>query len=168
MLALTRKTDYALVALVALHEREPISISARDLAQAVSLPLPVLRNVLKRLAQAGLLCSTQGSSGGYRLALPPERISLLNVVEAIEGPIRLARCCSDDVAGEGEACGIETSCRIRTMIRVIHGHLNEYLAAVTLAHLLADADLVGADMVGAGLQGCSCGCGVSVGTDLIR
>ena len=83
----TRKTDYALVALAGLAHEDAAPASARDLAEQFHLPLPVLRNILKLLTMHGLLISTRGPNGGYRLAREPRKITLRQVIEVIEGPL---------------------------------------------------------------------------------
>lgn len=138
MLSLTRKTDYALVALAGLASDPPAAVSAHDLAERWRLPLPALRNILKDLARAGLLTSTQGINGGYRLARPAERITLAEVVDAIEGPVRLAVCCATPEGEQAEACRLEDSCRVKGAVRQVHQRLVEYFSRVTLADLLAE------------------------------
>ncbi|MEM1027845.1 MAG: Rrf2 family transcriptional regulator, partial [Planctomycetota bacterium] len=122
MLTLTRKTDYALVALCHLAHRrneEAGPVSARVIAEAYQLPLPLLMNILKELAQAKLVTSTRGASGGYALALAPDRISLLDVVNAIEGPVKLTPCC-DGLPIVGQGCGLEDGCPIQGTIQKLH------------------------------------------------
>ncbi|MHC4786796.1 MAG: RrF2 family transcriptional regulator, partial [Planctomycetota bacterium] len=105
----TRKTDYALVALAGLARRDRGSSSARDLADELGLPLPVLRNILKLLTSHGLLVSSRGPSGGYQLATPPQEITLAQVIEVIEGPVQLVRCCAT-TGGDQPECGLVESC----------------------------------------------------------
>lgn len=128
---LTRKTDYALVALAGLTRNEDVGTSARDLAEQLHLPLPVLRNILKELASHGMLHSTRGPNGGYRLARRPREITLAQVVEVIEGPVQLARCCPQ-VPGEEPQCQLEDSCMIKSNVRRVHESLMAFLNRVTL------------------------------------
>ncbi len=134
---LTRKTDYALVALAGLAHLDRRSASARDLAAELHLPLPVLRNILKILASHGLLVSARGPSGGYRLAKPASEITLREVVEVIEGPVQLARCCPAQ-GGEPPSCQLEDSCLIKGNVRSIHESLLEFLSGYTLAEIAPD------------------------------
>ncbi len=135
---LTRKTDYALVALAGLARQGTGASSARDLAEQLHLPLPVLRNILKLLTARGLLISTRGPSGGYRLARAPAEITLAQVFEVIEGPVQLARCCPV-VSGEEESkCQLEPSCQIKGSIRKVHESLMHFLDQVTLAQIAWD------------------------------
>ncbi len=135
MLSLSRKTDYALVALAGLVDHELTGSSARDLADELHLPLPALRNILKRLTQQGFLTSTQGPKGGYRLARRPEKITLGQLDEAIDGPVQLAMCCPVPADSEQPQCQLEPSCRIKATVRQVHNGLVNYLDQVTLADI---------------------------------
>ncbi len=135
MLLLTRKTDYALLALASLARQTPAGASARGLAERLKLPLPVLRNILKQLTSRGVLKSTRGTKGGYRLARSPQEITLAQLLEAIEGPMRLARCCSEPEGKEEAECRLEESCLIRGNMRRVHASLMQFLDEVTLAQL---------------------------------
>jgi Rrf2 family protein len=136
VLALTRKTDYALIAMAGLSVRGSGPASTRDLAERYHLPLAALRNILKDLARGGLLVSSQGPQGGYRLARPPGRITIADVVRAIEGPVQFAPCCPP-VGGPGETtpCRLEHSCRIKGSVRGLHERLVDFLNGVTIADL---------------------------------
>ncbi len=135
MLLLTRKTDYALLALASLARQMPSGASARGLAERLKLPLPVLRNILKQLTSRGVLKSTRGTKGGYRLARSPHQITLAQLLEAIEGPMRLARCCSVPEGEEEAECRLEESCLIRGNMRRVHASLMQFLGEITLAQL---------------------------------
>ena len=135
MLLLTRKTDYALLALASLARQTPTSASARSLAERLKLPLPVLRNILKQLTSRGVLKSTRGTQGGYQLARSPDQITLAQLLETIEGPVRLARCCSVPEGKDEDKCRLEESCLIRGNMRRVHAGLMQYLDAVTLTQL---------------------------------
>ncbi|TVQ33399.1 MAG: Rrf2 family transcriptional regulator [Phycisphaeraceae bacterium] len=141
MLSLTRKTDYALVALVSLSEDPGRARSARSLAESLRLPLPALRNILQDLARAGLLESAHGAGGGYLLARRADEISITCVVEAIEGPVRLTLCCGPHARPrkgqdpEPVPCRLEDSCRIKGAIRQVHMNVVSMLSGVTVEHL---------------------------------
>ena len=136
MLSLSRKADYALVALAGLAADRGSGASARDLADRLHLPLPALRNILKRLTQQGLLASTQGPRGGYRLARRPGEITIAQLVEAIDGPARITMCCPADPAADRPRCHLEPSCRIKEAVRHLNSGLVEFLESVTLADIV--------------------------------
>tara|TARA_R110002111_G_scaffold180950_1_gene246551 strand:+ start:2005 stop:2547 length:543 start_codon:yes stop_codon:yes gene_type:complete len=140
MLSLTRKTDYALVALSYLTGRYAESaepVSAKQIAQTFGLPLPLLMNILKELVRAKVLSSTRGINGGYELATEPGRISLLEVVTAMEGPVRLAQC-ADGLPIVGQGCNLSDDCPIQRPIRSLHRRINQFLEDVTLKELWED------------------------------
>lgn len=139
MLALTRKTDYALVALSELARHAPASLSARKLADATNIPLPVLSGVLHQLVHHELVTSIRGVQGGYRLSRPADAISLVDVIEAIDGAPRLTQCCSHSPSFEaGEPCNLETQCRITGPMQKVHRGLLEFMSKIVLAQLAFD------------------------------
>ncbi len=161
MLSLTRKTDYALVALTYLAGRRAEGdspASAKQIAQAFGLPLALLMNILKELVQAKMLSSTRGAHGGYELAGEPGRITLLEVVTAMEGPVRLAQC-ADGLPIVGQGCTLSEDCPIQGPIRALHRRLNGFLAEVTLRDLWEDRlDEAGKTDVPATTSDGTCGC----------
>src|SRR5262252_5778108 len=92
MFRLSKKSDYGLIALKHLAQHNEESISAREIAAHYNIPAELLAKVLQRLARKGLLTSQQGINGGYVLAKDPANISIVDVVEALEGPISITPC----------------------------------------------------------------------------
>jgi Rrf2 family protein len=84
MLRLSKKADYALISLGYLAERPAQVVSAREIAERCRLPLPLLMNILKVLHQRGILKSSRGASGGYRIASDLGRLSLLELSGILE------------------------------------------------------------------------------------
>jgi Rrf2 family protein len=82
------KTDYALRAVVELAAAESDApVKGERLATSQSIPLRFLENILLTLRHAGIVESRRGADGGYRLARPPEEITLADVIRAIDGPL---------------------------------------------------------------------------------
>lgn len=152
MIGLTRKTDYALVALARLADPEspPASlrkglapplqcpVSVRKIAKEYDLPLPQMMNVFKALQKAGLVRSVRGPRGGYFLADQPDQIRLISVVEAIEGPIQLTLCCDAETATPNEPClcTITHRCPITTAIHRVNQRLAAFLSTITIQDLM--------------------------------
>ena len=138
MLRISKLTDYGIVLLAHFAELAELgdgaTHNAREMAEATSLPLPVVSKILKTLAQESLLVSQRGSKGGYALARPPGAIPVAEIIGALEGPIALMACS----AGPGH-CDVELSCRVRDPWQRINQAIAETLQRVTLA------DLVGGD-----------------------
>ena len=158
MLALTRKTDYALIALSYLadrHGEDSEPVSAKQIAETFGLPLPLLMNILKELAQAKLLTSTRGAQGGYGLAVDPQRLTLLEVVTALEGPVRLSQC-ADGLPVVGQGCQLSGGCPIRGTIRSLHQRINRFLSDVTLQDLRNERLEKDDDSPANGPHACAC------------
>lgn len=136
MLRVTRLTDYATVVLTVLAARPQDVLSAGDLAELAGLEAPTVSKVLKPLAQAGLVEGFRGAHGGYRLARAPGEISLIEIVEAMEGPLAMTECSLDD-----HLCGIAHQCGVRANWRRINDVVAAALREVSLAQMLEDAPI---------------------------
>jgi FeS assembly SUF system regulator len=131
MLRVTKLTDYATLVLTGLAAAPESVHSAADLAGRAGLEPPTVSKVLKALAQAGLVEGFRGAGGGYRLARPAASISLIEVVEAIEGPLGMTEC-----SVHAGACGIEDHCGVRANWRRINTVVAEALRGITVAQML--------------------------------
>jgi Rrf2 family protein len=137
MLKLTKKADYGLIALKHLALKPPNeSASAKDIAETYGVPLPLLSKILQRLARNGFLRSEHGTNGGYRLARDPQRISALEVIRAIDGPIILTSCFTD----HGD-CSHSTRCSVREPLRRIHEGILRLLDSITISDISRDAEI---------------------------
>ncbi len=132
MLRVTKLTDYASVVLSVLAARPDDVLSATGLAEQAGLEVPTVAKVLKPLAQAGLVEAFRGVNGGYRLARDADAISLIDIVEAIEGPLGMTQC-----SVHAGRCGIEHSCGVRANWRRINDVVADALRGVTLAEMLS-------------------------------
>src|SRR5437016_4353593 len=92
MFRLSKKSDYGLIALKHLAQHSDESVSTREIAAQYHIPAELLAKVLQKLVRKGLLVSHQGINGGYILAKDPASISIVDVVEALEGPICITPC----------------------------------------------------------------------------
>lgn len=92
MLRLGKLTDYAVVLLGALAREGAGPVAANTLAEKTHLPRPTVAKLLKTLHKAGLINATRGVTGGYSLVRQPADISLVEIIEAIEGPVALTDC----------------------------------------------------------------------------
>ena len=131
MLRVTKLTDYATVVLTALAAQSDAVLSASELAELAGLEIPTVAKVLKPLAQAGLVEGFRGAHGGYRLARPAADITLVEVVEAMEGPLGMTECS----VHEGN-CTIEDHCGVRANWRRINDVVVEALRSVSLAQMI--------------------------------
>jgi len=124
---LSRATSYALLAtleLAQLSHRGPLTCA--HIAANTKLPHRFLFQVLRDLVRHGILCSTQGADGGYFLARPANQTSLLEVIEAIEGPF-------DAALGLGDGLPSETQMKLRRPLEVVTATTRRQLSTVKLS-----------------------------------
>ena len=130
MLRLSKKSDYALMAMKHLAIRQDSACSAREIAEAYEIPLELLAKVLQRLVRARLLVSVQGTRGGYRLGRPAPAIPVADVIQAVDGPVTVTACSPDD-----HRCEQYSKCSIRDPLWKIRGRILDALTTVTVADL---------------------------------
>jgi len=131
MFRITRLTDYGVVLMAQLARHEGRLLNAAELAARVRVPLPTVSKILQILLREHLLESVRGAGGGYRLARPAERISVRDIIVALEGPIALTECNLD----EGH-CEQESHCAIRGNWHAINHALRQALDGISLADML--------------------------------
>lgn len=130
MLRMSRLTDYGIVLLTHLASARIDEVhNARELSQSAHLPLPVVSKLLKVLTREGFLVSQRGAKGGYSLAKRPEDVTVVAVIDALEGPIALTEC------GAG-TCERESSCVARAPWQRINRAVRKSLEGVRLADLI--------------------------------
>lgn len=107
---ITRQADYALRAMLYLARLEPNQRAATSqIAEKMEIPPSFLAKIISQLSIAGLIHTSRGARGGVSLARKPEDISLLDVVEAIDGPITLNDCVVDPgICTFGDSCPIHS------------------------------------------------------------
>jgi Rrf2 family protein len=132
MLKLTKKADYGLIALRHLATTRR-GASAKDMAEAYRIPLPLLSKVLQQLVRASLLVSEQGTNGGYRLARDPHDISALEVIRTIDGPIILTQCFT-----EHAECDQSEHCPVREPLRKVHEGILRLLSSISISDMSQD------------------------------
>jgi Rrf2 family protein len=132
MLRLSKKTDYALIALTYVASIGNKATSARDIAERHDIPVELLAKVLQRLVQKGVLKSQQGIHGGYVLARSADTMTVAEIVEAIDGPLMLTVCGTTD-----ERCEQFSKCNIRDPLHRIRDRIIGALMACTIAELVS-------------------------------
>lgn len=138
MFKLGKLTDYGTVLMTALAYEPARLQTSQELAGSTHLAAPTVAKLLKLLGKAGLVESSRGARGGYRLARSPEQITVADIVSALEGPIALTECAVH------RGCGIESHCGVRANWRVINDAIRSALEAVTLAQMALPMRRVGA------------------------
>ena len=139
MLSLSRKTDYAIIAMSHLAQHPDEVCGAREIADQFRIPVALLMNILKGLCRGEMVASTRGSKGGYRLAVSAEKITLADIIANVDGPMRFAQCA---VHGDDEpcSCDITQTCPVMKPVQNLHKKLERFLQAMTLADIAFDRD----------------------------
>ena len=130
MLKLTKKIEYALIALQHMQGKKNNEVtSVKEVTEEYDLPASLLAKVLQQLAKNNIIEPIQGPSGGYRLNKPLEEIKLNDFIEIIEGPVGLVDCLHDP------DCGHIGTCNIRIPIERVNNTIKDLFSNMTLADL---------------------------------
>ena len=131
MMELTRKGEYAVRGIVYLASRPADQVCLlSDIAAAVDVPPTFLAKIFQQFSKIGLVKSYRGTGGGFILGRPADRITLLEVVEAVEGPIIPNRCVID-----GDDCERSAICNVHPVWVSVQLQIRDILAGVTLKEL---------------------------------
>lgn len=130
-----RKTDYGIRALahMALSTSDNKVFGARDIAAERGVPSVFMQKVLHALAEVGILQAHRGVFGGFSLLKAPEEITLLNIMEALQGPFAINKCVLSE-----ELCTREEECAVRGRWDGVQSRLADVLRTTTLADLISD------------------------------
>ena len=138
------KAEYGIRLMVELgRTADSAPVSLTSVADAELLPLAYLEHLVAKLREAGLVSSTRGAHGGYQLARPPEEIDMLDVVQALEGPIAPMECFHEESEGK-VLCSHETdggrACATKVLWTRVQGGVTKALAGTSLAELVEFAN----------------------------
>lgn len=132
MLRIGKKIEYALMAILEVADHDGIEpVSAKSISNRYHIPAEMLGKVLQTLVKKGLLTSIQGVKGGYTMKKSLDKISLLEVVEAIDGPISLIACCN----GKYCTCDQISGCNIKTPMELIQKELVRFFTNISMQDL---------------------------------
>lgn len=135
---LSSLADYAVVLMTAAARAcATARLNATVLAATTGVPLPTAQKLVSRLSAAGLIESTRGTGGGFRLARAAGVITLADIVEAVEGQIALTTCVDED----RHDCALDGRCHVKPHWAVVNEAVRGALAKVTLADLAAPVSM---------------------------
>ena len=133
MLKISKLTDYGTVIMAHLGRAPEQVHSAADVSRHTRIALPTVSKILKILANHALVHSARGAKGGYRVAREPQRISVADIIRAIEGPVSLTDCSS----AQGQGCEQEPYCSIASNWKRINQTVLEALQGLSLQDMCA-------------------------------
>jgi Rrf2 family protein len=135
MLKLSKKADYGLIAVRHLAMKfETGACSSKEIARAYGIPTELLAKILQKLVKAGLLTSQHGADGGYTLARHPERVTVFEVIRAIDGPLLITSC----VTSHGD-CSQRSTCTVKEPLGKVNEIIVKALSSVTISSLGEDS-----------------------------
>lgn len=137
---LTRAGEYAVRTILCLAARGPQALVPRQaVAREMDIPGPFLAKIARQLARTGFLEIVQGAKGGFRLRVSPEHVTLLEVVEAVEGEIYLNDCIMDPAS-----CPRSPRCAVHRVWERARDRLRQCLGEATFQSLLEEGVCTGA------------------------
>lgn len=132
---LTARSEYGLLAMIDIAGAYPDGpTSARGISERQSIPVKFLEQLLVALRRAGLVSAVRGARGGFVLTAEPASITVLDVVEALEGPLAPTMCESE----RGSTCGRSGACAAAVVWNRATMALRDVFASTSLAELVAD------------------------------
>lgn len=127
-----RKLEYSLMALKHMSlKRSGELTTAKEVSDAYHAPFEAVARSLQIMAQKGLLKSSAGVQGGYQISRDLKQVSLLELIEMMEGPTRIAKCMSS-----GEPCEIVGTCNIISPIQNLNQKLSDFYRSLTIQDIL--------------------------------
>jgi Rrf2 family protein len=129
----TRETDYAVRTVLYLAQERDRVASVTEVAKAMCIPKSYLAKILQRLVRSHILLSQRGVNGGFSLARKPAEISLLDIMESIQGPAGINVC-----AIESKRCGMSGSCAVHPVWVEIRKEVEKRLRRETIGKLVGN------------------------------
>jgi len=134
-LHLTKQVDYALFFLVSLAKREKLEVaSIQKTAKENNLSFSFLQKVARTLQQGNLIKAGRGKYGGYSLSKTPNKITLKEILEVLEGPISITPCLNSDIS---KICNQKGFCKIRSGLKKINEEIKQAFLSKTLQHFIS-------------------------------
>lgn len=131
MIKLSRKMEYALIALKHLSVAEQLT-PAKELSHRYQIPFDVVSRVLQVLNQNDVVKSAQGIHGGYKLIKPLNSVTFYELAEMIEGPLYLVKCLQGD-------CDMKRTCNITNPLQILNQKISLYFKTILVSDLLVDS-----------------------------
>jgi Rrf2 family protein len=129
---ITHQADYAIRAIHYLAAAGPEErVSTSQIAEAYQIPSSFLTKIIAQLSVAGIIRTSRGARGGVTLARPPEEISILEVLEAIDGPVTVNECVEDP-----DSCPFTESCTVHNFWQEVRDELTARLKNTTFDKLV--------------------------------
>ena len=131
MRLITKQTDYAIRILLTMFKKEDDLFTTSDLAKKLKISKPFVRAILQKLNKEKVVVSSKGKGGGFKMTQPPDKISIISLIEIFQGPVKLDRCLI-----RSDICPDIKTCILKKKLKEIGNHINEEFKILTLYSLL--------------------------------
>jgi Rrf2 family protein len=143
MFKINRRTDYAVrVGLALAKQAEGARVPTQIIQEEMQIPRPFLRRIIAELSKAGIVQTYTGPNGGIQLSLPPEQISLMDILTAMEGQL-----CISDCLQNPQDCGLSENCPVRSRWSRLQALIIQELSNTSLANLASEAQPLPTTMI---------------------
>ena len=128
---ITRQTDYAIRCVLYLAREKNRVVMVEEIAREMNIPKSFLAKILQKLTREGILKSFRGVKGGFQVAKNPRQVSLLDVIEAVQGPTAMNKCVVDK-----RACQLSVHCTVHPVWMELRHKVEQHLKKVTFEKLI--------------------------------
>lgn len=133
---MNRKLEYALMALKHMSNKTPGQLtSAKEVVEATGSPFDATARVMQVMAQKGILKSEQGAQGGYLIVRDLSKVSVLDLIESLLGPLGVAKCLHGDAK-----CELFSTCNILSPVALLNKKLMDFYKTLHVAELIKGKD----------------------------
>ncbi len=132
---ITKMGEYGLLGLIHMVNHDKKIVLVKEVSEELGLPQKFMAKIFQKMAKKGILASFKGKKGGFSLNLPPEEITLLSVIKAIQGPPFIMWCSAEDAE-----CERPGKCTLKSVFRHAQGLLDDYFNNITLKELTSGED----------------------------
>lgn len=130
MLRISKKVEYALMALKFISNSDHKLVTAREISDNNNIPYDLLSKILQKLKNENILASNQGTNGGYFMTKNPDEIPLFNLMSAIDGDPAIAECLHETI---GKDCCLVDTCSIKSPVMKLQQEVEELLKRKTIS-----------------------------------
>jgi Rrf2 family protein len=130
MIRISKKVEYALMALKFINNSDQTLVTAREISDKSNIPYDLLSKILQKLKNENILISNQGTNGGYSMNKRPDEIPLFSLMNAIDGDTAIAECLQDN--GDKDCC-LTDSCSIKLPVSKLQKEVEDLFKSKTIS-----------------------------------
>ncbi len=134
MIKISKSIEYSILALQYISDNELFTtVNSRKISNELKIPYDLLSKLLQKLTKQGIIKSQQGKYGGYKMLIPSHKLTVLNIINALDENVQLTNCTFDSATKDD--CGRIENCNIRSPFWNLQNKINNIFESVTLKEL---------------------------------